>query len=316
KTNVLHYVIVQQLQTISVVCVAKGFFNSFPCVFPLTTISISVEFTNITSLCNGSLSALPFLKELHLSSNALHSLPNHFPHPLSHLHTIDLTNNFIKSVSPTLFLDTPALRSLVLKGNLLSKLWVSKVPILERLEWLDLSENNITTLNPLSFYSFHNLENIDLSYNQIQELPPSLLKAFPLLQRLNLEGNNLTSLPSSVFTGTPFLKHVYLGKNSLHFLPERLFLPIISLKTLDLSDNQLSRLPPGLLQEARGLGEKMEQSLDLSYNPWHCDCHLLSMHLWVSKHISSFYSINNTKCAKPATLENYTLYQVTQTELC
>ncbi|XP_004911101.1 leucine-rich alpha-2-glycoprotein [Xenopus tropicalis] len=300
---------------ISVVCISREL-DSFPCSFPLHTISISVEFTNITSLCNGSFSELPNLQELHLSNNALQSLPIQFFVPLSSLHTLDLTNNLIQSVTPTLFLDVPALRFLVLRGNLLTKLWISKISILKNLNWLDLSHNHLKEVNSMSFSSLNNLENLDLSYNQLHQLPSSLLKGLPLLQRLNLEGNNLSSLPSDFFAATPFLKHVFLARNSLHFLPKGLLLPVMSLKTLDLSENMLKSLPSGFLLESKGLNDSMEQTLDLSNNPWHCDCHLLSLHQWVTKHKHTLYFIDNTQCAGPGALKNRTLHQVTEVDLC
>ncbi|OCU00333.1 phospholipase A2 inhibitor [Xenopus laevis] len=300
---------------ISVVCTLKEL-DSFPCSFPLPTISISVEFTNITSLCNGSLSELPSLQELHLSNNALESLPTNFLIPLNSLHTLDLTNNLIKSISPTLFLDVPALRLLVLRGNLLTNLWISKIAILENLNWLDLSHNHLKEVDSMSFSSLYKLETLDLSYNQLHQLPSSLLKGLPLLQRLNLEGNNLSSLPPDFFAATPFLKHVFLAQNSLHFLPEGLLLPVMSLKTLDLSENILKSLPSGFLQDGKGLEESMEQTLDLSNNPWHCDCNLLSLHHWVTEHKNNLYSIDNTQCAGPGALKNCTLHQVKVLELC
>ncbi|XP_075467499.1 leucine-rich alpha-2-glycoprotein [Ascaphus truei] len=299
---------------ISVVCTSPEL-SSFPSPLPLSTITISVEFTNISALCPDALSGLSLLEELHLSNNALRSLPSRLFTPLGRLHTLDLTNNLLQTLPPRLFRDTPSMRSLVLSGNLLTELWPPVTTVLEGLVWLDVSRNRLSALHPDSFSSLRSLQSLDLSYNQLRELPPLLLRGPHRLQRLHLEGNALSSLPPTLFAHSPHLQYLFLSHNSLRSLPAGLLRPLPLLHTLDVSENALRTLPAGLLEEAPGLGGSVEQALDLSGNPWQCDCHLLSLHSWVTQHRAVLYSTGSTRCAGPVALRNVTLVQLQEEDL-
>ncbi|NXW46854.1 GPIX protein, partial [Nyctiprogne leucopyga] len=79
-------------------------------------------------------------------------------------------------------------------------------------------------------------------------------------------------------------------------------------KRLYLQNNSLSSLPPGALDSLRSLEE-----LKLSDNPWHCDCHILYLKLWLED--ISAPSLANIRCASPAPLRMKPLSQLTGNEL-
>ncbi|KAM4708572.1 uncharacterized protein O3C94_014246 [Discoglossus pictus] len=299
---------------IYVICTSAQL-STFPDSFPPSTVSISIEFTNITSIPPESLSAVPLLEELHLTNNVLNSLPDQLLIPLNKLNTLDLTNNHLMSVNHTLFLDMPNLKNLILRGNQLTELWSEKTSILQKLTWLDISKNRLSVVTSCSFNTFHYIQSLDLSYNQLHEVPSTLLLSMPFLRHLNLEGNKLTTLPSDLFRRNIILQYIFLAKNALRFLPAALLQPLSNPHIFYLSKRMPSIPPPGLLKSGQELVADKEQILDLSNNPWYCDCHMLPLHSWVTQHKGVMYRMDSTQCAGPEALRNLTLIEVKEQDL-
>ncbi|XP_050184259.1 platelet glycoprotein IX [Myiozetetes cayanensis] len=98
--------------------------------------------------------------------------------------------------------------------------------------------------------------------------------------------------------------HVDCSSRGLRALPA---LPR-NTRSLDLRNNSLSRVPAGLLDSLPGL-----QSVDMAGNPWHCDCHLLHMKLWLQDLPAP--SLHSVRCASPAPLSMRALAELTGNEL-
>ncbi|XP_017941741.1 platelet glycoprotein IX [Manacus vitellinus] len=79
-------------------------------------------------------------------------------------------------------------------------------------------------------------------------------------------------------------------------------------RSLDLSNNSLSRVPAGVLDTLPGL-----ERLDVAGNPWHCDCHILYLKLWLQD--LSAPSLARVRCASPAPIRMKPLAELTGNEL-
>ena len=108
------------------------------------------------------------------------------------------------------------------------------------LEWLDLSQNTLTSL-PDSIGNLKALETLDVSYNKLTSLPESI-GHLEILQNLRLGNNQVTSLPDS-FGNLPTLQSLFLENNPLTSLPD---LKLSKLIFLTASGNRLRRLPESL----------------------------------------------------------------------
>nr|XP_031542271.1 leucine-rich repeat and transmembrane domain-containing protein 1 isoform X3 [Vicugna pacos] len=145
---------------------------------------------------------------------------------------------------------------------------------------------------------------LNLQDNQIHQLPALAFKSVPQLTTLNLCNNSLSNLTPGVFHGLQHLQVLNLTQNSLHSLESRLFHSLPQLKELDLSSNNIRHLPTTLgepwenltvfaiqqnrLQQLdRALLESMPRvrHLFLKDNLWKCNCHLLSLKLWLETFI-------------------------------
>lgn len=120
-------------------------------------------------------------------------------------------------------------------------------------------KNGITTLDAGSFLVLQSLELLDLSQNQLANLPGSIFQPLASLRNLDLTANQLREITNETFSGLWRLERLYLGKNQLHHIQPGAFNVLGSLLELKLPDNELRTLPP--LQLPRLL------LLDLSRNP-------------------------------------------------
>ncbi|KFO25997.1 platelet glycoprotein IX [Fukomys damarensis] len=94
--------------------------------------------------------------------------------------------------------------------------------------------------------------------------------------RVDCEGRGLTVLPT-------------LPSNTRHLL---------------LANNSLRSVPPGAFDHLPQLW-----TLDVSQNPWHCDCGLTYLRLWLEDHVPG--SLADILCTSPARAAHRSLGQLT-----
>ncbi|KAM9185553.1 leucine-rich repeat and transmembrane domain-containing protein 1 [Dugong dugon] len=170
---------------------------------------------------------------------------------------------------------------------------------------------------------------LHLQDNQIHQLPAFAFRSVPRLVTLNLSNNSLSTLAPGAFHGLQHLQVLNLTQNSLHSLENRLFHPLRQLRELDLSWNNISHLPTSLgepwenltvfavqqnqLQHLdRALLESMPhvRLLFLKDNLWKCNCHLLSLKLWLEKFIYKGGRTDGVICASPDTWKGENLLTI------
>jgi hypothetical protein len=97
---------------------------------------------------------------------------------------------------------------------------ISEVPknLTENLVRLDLSNNNITTINKHDFYKLGQVKVIDLSYNNIHIVHEDSFEHVVCLEELDLSYNNIVHLPLNIFRSNQNLKQLYLKKNRLQIM--------------------------------------------------------------------------------------------------
>lgn len=166
---------------------------------------------------------------------------------LLNLQRIFMNHCHVQEIDSTAFRDLRILVELDLSNNNLTHLEPETFAGNERLQTLTLSHNNIAQLSPYAFPPAKHLKTIDLSHNKIEEIDRRTFE--------NL-GNSVES--------------VFVDNNRLRTLREEVFVPLTNLK-----------------------------SLQLHNNPWTCDCRLKNFRDWVV--FRGLYTYP-TSCAEPERL--------------
>uniref|UniRef100_A0A8C5QR38 Glycoprotein IX platelet n=1 Tax=Leptobrachium leishanense TaxID=445787 RepID=A0A8C5QR38_9ANUR len=91
----------------------------------------------------------------------------------------------------------------------------------------------------------------------------------------------------------------------LKALPE---IPVNTIK-LFLKNNDLTSVPPGYFDDLTYLDE-----VDLSSNPWHCDCGIFYVKIWLESQIIP-KNIENVRCATPTTLSSVPIQNLSGNEI-
>nr|XP_019579795.1 PREDICTED: leucine-rich repeat and transmembrane domain-containing protein 1 [Rhinolophus sinicus] len=170
---------------------------------------------------------------------------------------------------------------------------------------------------------------LHLQDNQIHQLPAFAFRSVPQLTSLNLCNNSLSNLAPGAFHGLQHLQVLNLTQNSLHSLESRLFHSLPRLRELDLSSNNISHLPISLGQRWENLTifavqQNQLQQLDRAFlesmpsvkllflkeNLWKCNCHLLSLKLWLEKFIYKGGIMDSVICASPDTWKGKDLLKI------
>ncbi|TTI46066.1 Podocan [Bagarius yarrelli] len=180
-----------------------------------------------TGLPDGMFNGSDNLEVLILSSNYLRNVPKGLPTALFRLH---LKNNKLEKIPSGALENLPHLRELYLQNNLLSNSGMDNTTFshLSRLEYLDLSNNNLSAV-PLG-------------------LPRTLML-------LHLEKNYITSVAVDSLSAVKDLQYLLLHHNRLRarHIHRDAFRGLKRLHTLHLHHNLLERIPLGLPRRAHTL---------------------------------------------------------------
>lgn len=173
----------------------------------------SIGYNNIDHIDSTTFPDIPFLQLLDLSSNKLTILPDNVFTSLSLLQKLDLSSNPIRANFKELFHYAQNLKKLSLANAGITT--IPHLP-LPNLVHLNLSHNNIETINENSLQDLQRLKYLDLSYNQFVHVPFHVWFHVPLLKGLTFSFNPLKEITSDSFHGLQNLKNLELqGLNSL-----------------------------------------------------------------------------------------------------
>ena len=263
----------------------------------------------IKQIVNKAFDNLINLKNLELHLNDINKIEKNAFVDLENLNYLNLDHNQIFTLKDVQFnfkLNELSLRFNFLsnldeiKSTSLKRLYISNnriqeihlVSVLPNLEYLDLSQNRLISIEENSFSDlkilknlnlsgnkldlesdfdnisyFRNqldLESLDLSFNQIKYLDSNLtFKNLISLKALNLSYNKLKSIDSFVFGYLNKLNELNLASNNLSLLKKNCFFNLINLKMLKLSYNQINCL--NFIRENENYTKGLT-SLQLDYN--------------------------------------------------
>lgn len=224
----------KNLKNLQLLDISSNVFTTYPEVVNKCTnlLQVDISYNKISSIPS-SINQLPNLAKMNLSNNRIQAVPD--LSGMTNLRTLNLKNNRIASIKSNapnlqnLFLTSnrisvwedslPKLRSCDLtenpvtsfdyRGNVLSNLTslslnkakLSSLPIeflktLQKLEKLELNENNLTSLPPQIKY-LKKLVHLSAANNKIDSVPNEI-EFLTNLKSLDLHCNNISNLPAQI----------------------------------------------------------------------------------------------------------------------
>ncbi|XP_052462150.1 polycystin-1 [Carassius gibelio] len=126
----------------------------------------------------------------------------------------------------------------------------------------------------------------------------------PDTHTLDLSRNHIPSVDSSLFDHLTALKELYLQSNRLVTLPHGI-LGCGPLAVLDLSNNQITTIEERLCDNLFNL-----TTIDLSFNPFVCDCKLVRLVSWLQDQGVRVKRPHSMLCDRPPELKNQPLLNV------
>ncbi len=106
--------------------------------------------------------------------------------------------------------------------------------------YLDLSMNNIATIDNLVFSGLTQMSHLLLSENSLTTVPPIPSDVAPALVYLALDNNLITEIPDNYFQDFATLEYLDLQYNKLTALDEFALTGLVSLLSLDIGHNDIN----------------------------------------------------------------------------
>nr|CAH7738155.1 unnamed protein product [Callosobruchus chinensis] len=241
------------------------------------------EDLEVLCLSHNRLKAIPFqvfsdisgIRHLDLSYNELVTFLDHFFKFNRYIEVLQLNNNNITKITSNALADLVELKRLDLSHNSLQSIAKGLFDSLINLQYLNLANNPLTNMASGTFRGLRNLRLLDLSANKLTHLSFGLLHFSPLLKSLTLDNTQIEAIHNSELLGVPRLEILNIRKNKkLKEIENYVLSDTPILKELDVSGNELTFLPHSIENLT------MLTRLDISNNPWACDCRMYWFANW------------------------------------
>lgn len=251
-------------------------FEAFPNLEVLVLHGVQLETVSREefAICN--------LKQLSLSYNSLHTLPESAFGACNKLVDVYFASNNISEISDDAFLGLEAIETLSLADNRLSEIRPDVFRPLTNLKNLVLSSNNLTSMPdfpkskleqlllnnnqfaqlPANFFeTATSLAGIFLSNNKLTSIDANLLQQLSALETLELNNNQIASIDAQAFSSLKNVWHLRLDNNQIADIDVNLFSEMANLTQMDLKYNLINSLPSEVFKSTQKL-----KIVDLSFN--------------------------------------------------
>ncbi|XP_070708673.1 toll-like receptor 13 [Pempheris klunzingeri] len=239
----------------------KTIIESFNSSLTILRMNAMNNIDSLPALINTSC-AISTLTTLVLRSNKLSSINPDLFSLCSNVTELELSKNEIQHVHAEAFRSLQGLRILSLSGNKLNCV-PAATRNLSTLVELNLSTNDIKTLECQDFANLMYLRELSLHQNSISALEECVFKDLIRLQVLKLQTNQISKLSKAFVKHLPNLRQLHLNGNKLTVIQNGEFKGLMSLKNLSLHENKIKTLQKGSFIGLKNLTELQLLSNDI-----------------------------------------------------
>ncbi|RXG69951.1 Toll-like receptor 6 [Armadillidium vulgare] len=218
--------------------------NKIPTLFSsvfndLTSLQkLDISFNDLSFIEENTFTRMFNLYELDLSNNKIESLSSTSFAGLVGLNILNLSRNSLKNLHSNILHQSSNLKQILLSNNNFEEL-PSAVQNLSFLNYLDMSQNKILTLEFYDFKRLSNLHVFNLSSNLLKNISKSTFNSLQSLRVLDISDNNIESIKEGSLDSIKDLNVLKLSRNKLGNI-NGLFAGMEYLEELDLSENNIN----------------------------------------------------------------------------
>ena len=259
---------------------------------------LKLDFNIIKHIRTQSFNCLPSIEIINIDGNPLLTIASRPFYNLNGLHTLSASDLNVPSFydfdysSDSFYV--PSLKKFTFHSNII----IPNLTNCTHLEYVDVSCFQTLEIFEIKmediFGRLPNLTHLDMSQSHWKSIPKGFFELFPNLEYVDLRDNDIIELTCGQFFVQSRIKKMFLGSNSIYHIGYDTF-------------------PPKFWQNI--------ELLDLSFNPFHCDCNLL----WFRDKfkaspktfgMGSVYPQPEYKCSSPPELSrlNLTNFNLTYNE--
>lgn len=253
--------------------------------------------------------SLSNLKTLKLAGNKLKTIKALLG--LKKLEYFDLSNNMVSELGAFLFPDSPNILLVNFSRNSISRinhqtfkpntpkfidLSYNSLQKVWNMGWkgtlsISLQGNQISDVDRHTFYGLYSLTDLDLSKNKLKQLQSECFVYLTNLTNLHLAENQLSdSLElSKSFFSLEDIQLADISQNNFTKLEITMFKDNPKLRQVLMPRNQLPTVNPVIFQRIKSL-----EAVDLSDNPFVCDCDMVDLSNWMKKTKVKVIHVSNT----------------------
>ncbi|XP_053549434.1 podocan [Bombina bombina] len=277
----------EHLESLSYLYLANNMLTLAPRFLPSSLISADFAANYITKIYGMTFGHKPNLRSVYLHNNKLTDagLPDNMFNHSDRVEILIMSSNFLKYVPKNL---PTALYKLHLKNNKLEKIPDGAFSHLFDLRELYLQNNLLTNegMDNETFGKLNRLEYLDLSTNNLTQIPSGLPRNIVIL---HLEKNSIRSISQDVLTQIRNLEYLLLHNNKLRArgIHPSAFLGLKKLHTVHMYNNLLERVPAGLPRRVKTLMLLHNQISSINKNDFATTYFLEDLNLSYNKIMSS-----------------------------
>ncbi|XP_017781049.1 PREDICTED: protein slit [Nicrophorus vespilloides] len=193
-----------------------------------------------------------------------------------------------------------------LQGNNLTVIYDTDFQDLSKLRILQLTDNQIHTIERDAFQDLVALERLRLNGNNIRHIPDDSFSTMVHLLRLDLSHNKIAVIGKKTLRGISVIKHLQLDNNHVTCIDDQALRSFKDLEILTLNNNNLTWIGKDMFSNMFRL-----RTLRLSDNLLHCDCQLswLARYLKHSPRLAQY-----TWCHSPGHLKGQSVSELLEQE--